>query len=157
MTQDELQHYGVLGMKWGVRKNPDTAYVKAGDKLKKLDAKAEKKTARAQKALEKTWRKTNRAQRAILFKGVKKWSAAGQSNRAIKAYASAKSAESKAMRWQKAMDKTFNNVKVNSIDRETERLGKKYAEKTVNDLAASNTSMNSLYEMYERNKTRFNR
>ena len=34
----ELYHYGVKGMKWGVRKNPAKAYAKAVRKKRKLDA-----------------------------------------------------------------------------------------------------------------------
>lgn len=40
MTDRELQHYGVLGMKWGVRKNPTKAYVKATKKQRRLDRRA---------------------------------------------------------------------------------------------------------------------
>lgn len=41
MSEQELRHYGVLGMKWGVRKNPVKAYAKASKKKKKLEDRAE--------------------------------------------------------------------------------------------------------------------
>lgn len=43
MTENELMHYGVLGMKWGVRKDRGEAIGKAYKKLGALDADIDKK------------------------------------------------------------------------------------------------------------------
>ena len=41
-SDEELYHYGVMGMKWDVRKNPAQAYEKASKKMTKLNNRVEK-------------------------------------------------------------------------------------------------------------------
>lgn len=56
MEQNELMHYGVLGMKWGVHKgNVAQAYSKASTKRKKLD----NRVVQAKKAYDKSTIKAN--------------------------------------------------------------------------------------------------
>ena len=45
-TDIDISHYGVIGMKWGRRKNPSKAFSKASAKLDRLNAKAEKRNAK---------------------------------------------------------------------------------------------------------------
>ena len=49
-TNDELMHYGVLGMRWGVTRNRQATIGKAYKKLGKLDSDIEKKRKAATKA-----------------------------------------------------------------------------------------------------------
>lgn len=117
LTQDgELMHYGVLGMKWGVRRgNTAKAYEKASNKLAKLDTKVEKQRVKAE-------RKAARADEAF-----------GRRNRAKaleRARTSARNYRrrvSRAYKWYNAMEKTFKNTDV-SLTKAQQDLGKKYLE-----------------------------
>lgn len=116
----ELYHYGVKGMKWGVKKDPQKAYEKASAKLQKLDAKVEKQAARAE-------RKAARADASMasIFASRKNKRRAVQ--RAMTSARNYRRRLEKADRWYKAMESTFKGTKV-SLTKEQQALGKKYAD-----------------------------
>ena len=117
----ELHHYGVLGMKWGVRRGRSgRAYEKASKKLRKLDAKVDK-------SLEKARVKRTAADRKMdsMFSTTK--GIAKAERKAQKAMRKAVVKANKGRKWVKAMEKTFDNTDV-SLSKEQINLGKKYIE-----------------------------
>lgn len=50
LNPDELMHYGVIGMKWGVIHNPANAYAKAINKRNSLNSKSDKNRIAYEKA-----------------------------------------------------------------------------------------------------------
>lgn len=127
-ADNELKHYGVKGMKWGVRKNPAKAYSKASRKLNKLnrhvekkERKMNKKIAKADKILTTPW----------LFSGGNK-KRTRLHTEARTAVADYKKHVRKAKQWYDAMNDTFNNSSF-SLSSEQIAMGKKYTEALVMD------------------------
>lgn len=122
---DELYHYGVIGMKWGVRRGKTAkAYGKASKKLAKLGAKVEKRTTKFNKASEKAEDYATRT-----FASPNKRAKTAQ--KARKASRKLVAAELKAKRWFDAMEKTFKNTNV-SMSKEQIDAGRRYTE-TINE------------------------
>lgn len=153
----ELEHYGVLGMKWGVRKDPDTAKARADKKLKKLNKKVVTSEAKASTRTRKAFERNAKAESAILFKGVKRFRASGASRKASKSLARLQVNTLKAKKWADSMDRVFSKVTVGNLDPEAVALGKKYADMTIEDIAATSRTINALLDNRDRYKTDWNR
>lgn len=147
----DLEHYGVLGMKWGVRKNPQRARDRAYDKLATLDRRVSKAENRVVKAKAKSLRKQERADTAILFKKWKARKAEDSIRRTNVEHIRLQRKVAKAEKWYKSMDKVFGGMKLSALKSEQKGLRRKYGEGKVNEMldnAKTDASMRQLMMYY---------
>ena len=116
-------HYGVLGMKWGVHKNPSKAFGKATRKADRLNRRVDRAVTKVSRK-EKKLARVNRSYTGIGFAGVRDVGHASANY--YKAQKKLLKRQNKAKKWIGAMETTFANTKVSEISQKDLALGKQY-------------------------------
>ena len=147
-NQEELYHYGVLGMKWGVRRDRSGTINKSFKKMDKLDRNIDKASVKATKATMRTVKGASRKyqkfeRKAAKYQGKankKKYGWFPNAEKASKKKAKylkreAKSAKMNALekrsitrahKWAEQMNKTIGPMKPTELSSDQIRLGRKY-------------------------------
>lgn len=117
---NELYHYGVLGMRWGIRRgNASSTYARGVKKLKKYNARAEKLKAKSDKLSYKYGK--------IYAKGKNDEKARELDAKARKLNYKSTKLMQKGKRLYKKMEREFANVPSKDLNPEDIEYGKRFA------------------------------
>lgn len=131
LSLEELQHYGVLGMKWGIRKGRDNVYSKSIKKLNKLDKKSTEYSEKSQRdSLKADFKRDKAVNLALAGKRSGKRHGRKALKLSKKAYKFGKKStrySKRAQKWAKNMDKYLKETTLTDVSREDIVLGRKYS------------------------------
>lgn len=143
LDENTLAHYGVLGMKWGVRKDPEKAWgkaqnelakrkkrasitankriIRAGKKASRLQAKASKKTKRYIRQLKKPIRNIQKTQRLLVDKERAQQRADKAQSKLNKRITQGSKQNKRVTNWERQMQKTFSDEYINKLKKKKKK------------------------------------
>lgn len=150
LSPTELEHYGVLGMKWGVRKKATKeeraeASRKAHAKLGKLDKSANLKEEKANRRYKKNKSRIVKADTSSGFNIPRREWTAMTSASVARTISRSQQKRAKAIKWSQKMSKILGKEEVQKT-----KLGQKYMNMTLEDVTKSNVKINELNEYITR-------